>query len=93
MENKRSEKNVIDFFNSISDNDKANLEKSADLLMEVFTKCVPVGDATCTRLMSSVLNGIESEHNYYCSVIELCNTIMALCCRVLSIPDPFDEED
>lgn len=90
MENKGNKKTITDLFNSVTDEDLANLEKSADLLTEVFEKCIPVGDATCVRLMSS-LSATESEQNYYKSVLELCNTIMALGCRIVGIPDPVEE--
>lgn len=91
MENKGNKKTITDLFNSVTDEDLANLEKSADLLTEVFQKCIPVGDATCVRLMSS-LSATESEQNYYKSVLELCNTIMALGCRIVGIPDSVEEE-
>lgn len=91
MESKKIEKTVLDLFNSVTDEDLANLEKSADLLMEVFKICIPVGDATCVRLMTS-LSATESEQNYYKSVLELCNTIVALGCRVVGTPDPTEDE-
>lgn len=91
MEDKgRTEETVLNFFESITDDDIHNLEKSADILMTVFKKCIPVGDETCVRLMSS-LSATESERKYYESVLVLCNTIMALACMVAGVPDPNGE--
>lgn len=85
--------NSIEFFNSISDEEKEQLEKSADILTEIFSANVTIGEATSHRLLSALLTDNDEDREYYSMVLKQCNSIMALMCRVLDIPDPTEEEE
>lgn len=82
-----------ELFNNLSDEEKERFNKSADLLLDVFSDNVDIGEATSHRLLSALLTKNNEDREYYSMVLKQCNSIMALMCRVLDIPDPTEEEE
>ena len=84
--------NSIEFFNSISDEERKQLEKSADILTEIFADNVEIGNETCNRLIESVWTHNSEDEKYYEMVLRQCNKIMSLLCKVMNIPDIIEKE-
>lgn len=83
----------MNFFNSISDEEKEQLEKSEDILTEIFSANVTIGEETCHRLIEALLSHNDEDREYYSMVLKQCNSIMALMCKVMNIPDPTEKEE
>lgn len=84
--------NSIDFFNSISDEERKQLEKSADILTEIFADNVEIGNETCNRLIESLWTHNSEDEKYYEMVLRQCNKIMSLLCKVMCIPVTIEKE-
>lgn len=82
-----------ELFNNLTDEEKERFEKSADLLLDIFSDNVEIGEATSHRLISALLTNNDEDREYYSMVLKQCNSVMALMCRAMGIPDPTEEEE
>jgi len=85
--------NAQELFNNLTDEERESFEKSADLLLDIFGDNVKIGEATSHRLLEALLTNNDEDREYYTMVLKQCNSVMALMCRVMDIPDPTEEEE
>lgn len=79
--------NSIEFFNSISEEEKEQLEKSADILKDVFADVLKIGDETSRRLLKAIHSRpvLSDDLDYYSTVLNQCNKIVSLVCSIQDI--------
>lgn len=85
--------NAKELFNNLTDEEKERFSKSADLLLDIFSDNVEIGETTSHRLLVALLTNNDEDREYYSMVLKQCNSVMALMCRVLDIPDPTKEDE
>lgn len=85
--------NAQELFSNLTDEEKERFNKSADILTDIFSDNVTIGEATCHRLIEALLSHNDEDREYYSKVLKQCNAIMALMCRIMDIPDPTEKEE